>query len=81
MQKMSFSLVVNHLTIFFQIIAILLFKNLNHIILFTILNLNTYMELHLGVIVIVVHTEDLVVGQYVEQLPLSLVHEDTLVLL
>lgn len=54
---------------------------MNHIILFTILNLNTYMELHLGVIVIVVHTEDLVVGQYVEQLPLSLVHEDTLVLL
>lgn len=38
------------------------------------------MELHLSVIVIVVHTEDLVVGQYVEQLPLSLVHEDTFVL-
>lgn len=38
------------------------------------------MELHLSVIVVVVHTEDLVVGQYVEQLPLSLVHEDALVL-
>lgn len=38
------------------------------------------MEFHLGVIVIIVHTEDLVVGQYVEQLPLSLVHEDTFVL-
>lgn len=38
------------------------------------------MELHLSIIVIIVHTEDLVVGQYVEQLPLSLVHEDTFVL-
>ncbi len=38
------------------------------------------MELHLSIIVIFVHTEDLVVGQNVEQLPLSLVHEDTLVL-
>lgn len=38
------------------------------------------MELHLGIIVVVVHTEDLVVGQYVQQLPLSLVHEDALVL-
>ncbi len=38
------------------------------------------MELHLSIIIIIVHTEDLVVGQYVEQLPLSLVHEDTLVL-
>lgn len=41
---------------------------------------NTYMELHLSIVVIVVHTEDLVVGQYVEQLPLPLVHEDALVL-
>lgn len=38
------------------------------------------MELHLSIIVIIVHTEDLVVGQYMKQLPLSLVHEDTLVL-
>ena len=37
------------------------------------------MELHLSVIVIIVHTEDLVVGQNMEQLPFSLVHEDTLV--
>ena len=40
----------------------------------------THMELHLRVIVVIVHTEDLVVGQYMEQLPLPLVHEDTLVL-
>lgn len=40
----------------------------------------TYMELHLGVVVIVVHTEALVFGQDVQQLPLSLVHEDALVL-
>lgn len=39
------------------------------------------MELHLSIMVIIVHTEDLVVGQYIKQLPLSLVHEDTLVLL
>lgn len=38
------------------------------------------MELHLGVVVIVVHTEALVFGKDVQQLPLSLVHEDTLVL-
>lgn len=38
------------------------------------------MELHLSIIVIIVHTEDLVVGQYMKQLPFSLVHEDTLVL-
>lgn len=38
------------------------------------------MELHLGVVVVVVHAEDLVFGQHVEQLPLSLVHEDALVL-
>lgn len=40
----------------------------------------TYMELHLGVVVVVVHAEALVVGQDVQQLPLSLVHEDALVL-
>lgn len=39
-----------------------------------------HMELHLSVVVIIVHTEVIVVGQYVEQLPLSLVHEDALVL-
>ena len=38
------------------------------------------MKLHLSIIVVIVHTEDLVVGQYMEQLPLSLVHEDTLVI-
>lgn len=38
------------------------------------------MELHLSVIVIIVHAEALVFGQYVEQLPLALVHEDALVL-
>lgn len=38
------------------------------------------MELHFSIVVVVVHAEDLVVGQYVEQLPLSLVHEDALVL-
>lgn len=38
------------------------------------------MELHLSIIIIIVHAEDLVVGQYMEKLPLSLVHEDTLVL-
>lgn len=38
------------------------------------------MELHLCVVVVVVHAEDLVVGQDVEQLPLALVHEDPLVL-
>ena len=38
------------------------------------------MELHLSVVVVVVHAEDLVVGQDVQQLPLSLVHEDALVL-
>lgn len=38
------------------------------------------MELHLGVIVIIIHAEALVFGQYVEQLPLALVHEDALVL-
>lgn len=38
------------------------------------------MKLHLGIIVIIVHTEDLVVGQYMKKLPLSLVHKDTLVL-
>lgn len=37
------------------------------------------MELHLSVIVVVVDAEDLVVGEDVEQLPLSLVHEDALV--
>jgi len=37
-------------------------------------------KLHLSIIVVIVHTEDLVVGQYMEQLPLSLVHEDTLVI-
>lgn len=38
------------------------------------------MELHLGIVVIVVNTEALVFGQDVQQLPLSLVHEDALVL-
>lgn len=42
--------------------------------------LYTHMELHLSIIVIIVNTEYLVVGEYMEQLPLSLVHEDTLVL-
>lgn len=41
----------------------------------------THMKLHLGVIVIIVHAENLVVWQYVEQLPLSLIHKDALVLL
>lgn len=40
----------------------------------------TYMELHLSVVVVVVHAEAIVVGQDVQQLPLSLVHEDALVL-
>lgn len=44
-------------------------------------NFYTHVKLHLSVVVIIVHAEDLVVGQYVEKLPLSLVHEDTLVLL
>lgn len=39
----------------------------------------THMELHLSVVIIIVHTKDLVVGENVEQLPLSLVHEDTLI--
>lgn len=38
------------------------------------------MELHLCVIVVIVHTEALVFGQDVQQLPLALVHEDALVL-
>lgn len=37
------------------------------------------MELHLCIIVVIVHTEDFVLGQDVEELPLPLVHEDTLV--
>lgn len=40
----------------------------------------THMELHFGIVVIVVHTEGLVFGQDVQQLPLSLVHEHRLVL-
>lgn len=38
------------------------------------------MELHLRVVVVVVHAEDLVVGQDVQELPFSLVHEDALVI-
>lgn len=38
------------------------------------------MELHLSIVVIIVHTEALVFGEDVQQLPLSLVHEDALVL-
>lgn len=38
------------------------------------------MELHLSVIVIVVHAEALVFGQDVQQLPLALVHKDTFIL-
>lgn len=38
------------------------------------------MELHLSIMVIIVHAEVTVFGQYMKQLPLSLVHEDPLVL-
>lgn len=41
---------------------------------------DSYVELHLCVIVVIVHTEALVFGQDVQQLPLALVHEDALVL-
>ena len=39
------------------------------------------MELHLGVVVVVVQAEGLVGGQHVEQLPLALVHEQAVVFL
>ena len=39
------------------------------------------MELHLGVVVVVVQAEGLVGGQHVEQLPLPLVHEQAVVFL
>lgn len=42
---------------------------------------HTHMELHLSIVVIIVQAEGLVTRQYMEQLPLSLVHEDALVLL
>lgn len=37
------------------------------------------MKLHLSIIVVIVQAEALVLGQYMEQLPLPLVHEEALV--